>query len=77
MSKEELIEKINFLSPDDYELVVMLVIILSKRHCFFQRLSEDELIDVLSASAEKSDAGYTKPAREFLVEMKSYKNAIN
>ncbi len=70
MSKEELIEKINFLSPDDYELVVMLVNNLSKRNCFFQRLSEDELIDVLSASAEKSDAGHTKPAREFLVEMR-------
>lgn len=70
MSSQELVSKIERLSPDDYDIVVMLVERLSAKQSNFRRLNEDELIAELTMSAERSDLGYTKPARQVAEEMR-------
>ena len=53
MSIAELTAKIEGLSPDDYNMVIMLV----------DRLSEKSEGKELTESIQKSDKGVTKPAR--------------
>ena len=65
MSIAELTAKIEGLSPDDYNMVIMLVDRLSEKSegNGLRRLSEDELVKELTESIQKSDRGVTKPAR--------------
>lgn len=65
MSIAELTAKIEGLSADDYNMVIMLVDRLSEKSegNGFRRLSEDELVKELTESIQKSDKGVTKPAR--------------
>lgn len=65
MSITELTTKIENLSADDYNMVIMLVNRLSERSevSGLKKLSEDELVEELSESIRKSDMGATKPAR--------------
>lgn len=65
MSVAELTAKIESLSADDYNMVIMLVNRLSEKSevSGLQKLSEDELVKELSESIDKSDMGATKPAR--------------
>lgn len=65
MSIAELTAKIEGLSPDDYNMVIMLVDRLSEKSegNGLRRLSEDELVKELTESIHKSDRGVTKPAR--------------
>ena len=58
--------KIANLSQEDYNMVIMLVNRLSEKSETgrLQKLSEDELVEQLSASIRKSDTGATKSARE-------------
>ena len=65
MSIAELTAKIEGLSPDDYNMVIMLVDRLSETSGGngLRRLSEDELVKELTESIQKSDRGVTKPAR--------------
>jgi hypothetical protein len=65
MSIAELTAKIEGLSPDDYNMVIMLVDRLSEKSGGngLRRLSEDELVKELTESIQKSDRGVTKPAR--------------
>ncbi len=65
MSIAELTAKIEGLSPDDYNMVIMLVDRLSEKSegNGLRRLSEDELVKELTESIQKSDKGATKPAR--------------
>ncbi len=65
MSIAELTTKIENLSVDDYNMVIMLVNRLSEKSeaSALKRLSEDELVEELSVSIRKSDAGSTKSAR--------------
>ena len=66
MGIAELTAKIESLSEEDYNMVIMLVNRLSKKSEIgdFQKFSEDELVEQLSESIKKSDMGATKPARE-------------
>ena len=66
MGIAELTAKIESLSEEDYNMVIMLVNRLSEKSEKFglQKLSEDELVEQLSESIRKSDMGATKPARE-------------
>lgn len=66
MGIAELTAKIESLSEEDYNMVIMLVNRLSEKSEKFglQKLSEDELVEQLSDSIKKSDMGVTKPARE-------------
>lgn len=65
MSIAELTAKIEGLSADDYNMVIMLVDRLSEKseENRLRRLSEDELVKELTESIQKSDKGATKPAR--------------
>ena len=65
MSIAELTAKIEGLSADDYNMVIMLVDRLSEKseRNGLRRLSEDELVKELTESIQKSDKGATKPAR--------------
>ena len=65
MSIAELTAKIEGLSPDDYNMVIMLVDRLSEKSegNGLRRLSEDELVKEHTESIQKSDRGVTKPAR--------------
>lgn len=65
MSIAELTAKIENLSADDYNMVIMLVNRLSEKSEMngLKRLGEDELAEELSESIRKSDMGATKPAR--------------
>lgn len=65
MSIAELTAKIEGLSADDYNMVIMLVDRLSEKSegNGLRRLSEDELVKELTESIRKSDRGVTKPAR--------------
>lgn len=65
MSIAELTAKIEGLSADDYNMVIMLVDRLSEKseENGLRRLSEDELVKELTESIQKSDKGATKPAR--------------
>lgn len=71
MSKEELLEKIDKLASDDYELIVTLVNKLSMKKVPFSKMSEDELVEELTASAKRSDEGHTKSARIVAEQMRS------
>lgn len=64
MSSVELMEKINNLSPEDYNMVVLLVNRLEHNTYPLSRLSEEELVEELSQSVEKSKAGYTRSAKQ-------------
>ena len=59
MSIAELTAKIEGLSPDDYNMVIMLVDRLSEKSegNGLRRLSEDELVKELTESIQKSDRG--------------------
>lgn len=65
MSIAELTAKIEGLSEDDYNMVIMLVDRLSEKSegNGLRRLCEDELVKELTESIQKSDKGATKPAR--------------
>ena len=65
MNIAELTAKIESLSADDYNMVIMLVDRLSEKSegNGLRRLSEDELVKELTESIQKSDRGVTKPAR--------------
>lgn len=66
MSIAELTAKIENLSEEDYNMVIMLVNRLSEKSEMggLQRYSEDELVEQLSESIKKSNDGATKSARE-------------
>ena len=66
MSIAELTAKIENLSEEDYNMVIMLVNRLSEKSEMggLQRYSEDELVEQLSESIKKSNNGATKSARE-------------
>ena len=61
----ELTAKIESLSAEDYNMVIMLVNRLSEKSeaSGLKRISEDELVEELSESIRKSDMGATKSAR--------------
>lgn len=64
MGIAELTAKIEKLSAEDYQMVIMLVNRLSEKSEIngIKRMSENELVEELSASIRKSDNGATKPA---------------
>lgn len=66
MGSAELTARIESLSEEDYNMVIMLVNRLSMKTETddFSRFSEDELVEQLTDSIKKSDLGATKPARE-------------
>lgn len=66
MSIAELTAKIENLSEEDYNMVIMLVNRLSEKSEMggLQHYSEDELVEQLSESIKKSNNGATKSARE-------------
>ena len=65
MSIAELTAKIESLSVDDYNMVIMLVNRLSEKSDIdgLKKLSGDELAEELAESIKKSDMGATKSAR--------------
>lgn len=65
MGIAELTTKIENLSPDDYNMVIMLVNRLSEKSEMNGQklLSTDELVGELSESIRNSDMGKTKSAR--------------
>lgn len=65
MSISELTAKIESLSVDDYNMVIMLVNRLSEKSDMdgLKKLSEEELAEELAGSILKSDMGATKSAR--------------
>ena len=68
----ELTAKIENLSAEDYNMVIMLVNRLSEKSESngLQKFSEDELVEQLTASMEKSNKGETKSAREVAKQMR-------
>ena len=66
MSIAKLTAKIESLPVEDYNMVIMLVDRLSEKSEIngLKRLSENELVEELSSSIEKSNMGETKSARE-------------
>lgn len=70
MSSVELMEKINLLSPEDYNMVVLLVNRLEHDSYSLSRLSEEDLVEELSRSIEKSKAGHTRSARQVSHELR-------
>ncbi len=64
MGIAELTAKIESLSAEDYNMIIMLVNRLSEKSETggFEKLSEDALAETLSESIRKSDMGATKPA---------------
>ena len=71
MSAQELASKIELLSEDDFRMVVMLVNRLSGEPEGLRKLSEDDLVEELTVSMKRSDAGHVKPAREVSREMRA------
>lgn len=65
MSIAELTTKIENLSAEDYNMVIMLVNRLAEKSeaIGLKKLSEDELVEELSESIRKSNMGATKSAR--------------
>ncbi len=65
MSIAELTTKIENLSTEDYNMVVMLVNRLAEKSeaSGLKKLSEDELVEELSESIRKSNMGATKSAK--------------
>lgn len=72
MGVAELTAKIESLSADDYNMVIMLVNRLTEKSepTVLGRLSEDELVQELSESISRSDMGATKSAREVSLSMR-------
>ena len=72
MGITELTAKIENLSAEDYNMVIMLVNRLSEKteSNGLQKFSEDELVEQLTASMEKSNKGETKSAREVAKQMR-------
>ena len=72
MGITELTAKIENLSAEDYNMVIMLVNRLSEKSESngLQKFSEDELVEQLTASMEKSNKGETKSAREVAKQMR-------
>lgn len=66
MSIAELTTKIESLSTEDYDIVIMLVNRLAEKSeaIGLRRLGENELVEELSESIRKSDMGTTKLARD-------------
>lgn len=79
MGIAELAAKIESLSEEDYNMVIMLVNRLSEKSETggLQKLSEDELVEQLSESIKKSDTGATKSAREVSRSMRGKSPGIN
>jgi hypothetical protein len=73
MGTAELTAKIENLSEEDYNMVIMLVNRLSEKSEVngLQRFSEDELVEQLTASMEKSNNGETKSAQEVAKQMRA------
>ena len=67
MGIAELTAKIESLSAEDYNMVIMLVNKLSEKpeNNGLKRLSENELVEELSASIRKRDNGATKSTTAF------------
>ncbi len=65
MSIAELTTKIENLSAEDYNMVIMLVNRLAEKSeaSRLKKLSEDELVEELSESIRKSNMGATKSAK--------------
>lgn len=65
MSIAELTTKIENLSAEDYNMVIMLVNRLAEKSEAggLKKLSEDELVEELAESIRKSNTGATKSAR--------------
>ena len=72
MGIAELTAKIESLSAEDYNMVIMLVNRLSEKSGShgLQKFSEDELVEQLTDSMEKSNKGETKSAREISKQMR-------
>jgi len=70
MSIVELTRKIESLSIEDYNMVVMLIDKLSSKPEGLEKKSADEIVKELTQSMKKSDAGYTKSARSVSSKMK-------
>ena len=72
MSIAELTAKIESLPVEDYNMVIMLVDRLSEKSEIngLKRLSENELVEELSSSIEKSNMGATKSAREVSISLR-------
>ncbi len=72
MGIAELTAKIESLSAEDYNMVIMLVNRLSEKSEShgLQKFSEDELVEQLTDSMEKSNKGEIKSAREISKQMR-------
>lgn len=70
MSVAELTSKIESLSVDDYNMVVMLIDRLSSQDSGIKKMNADELVEELTQSMNKSELGYTKSARSVSSKMK-------
>ena len=72
MVTAELTAKIESLSREDYNMVIMLVNRLSEKNEIegLSKLSEDALVEQLSESIRKSDMGATKSARAVSKDMR-------
>ncbi|CDD46710.1 putative uncharacterized protein [Firmicutes bacterium CAG:534] len=70
MSIAELTSKIEKLSVEDYNMVVMLIDRLSSKQEGLERKSADEIVAELTQSAERSEAGFTKSAHSVSSKMK-------
>ena len=72
MGIAELTAKIESLSAEDYNMVIMLVNRLSEKSEShgLQKFSEDELVEQLTNSMEKSNKGEIKSAREISKQMR-------
>lgn len=66
MGIAELTAKIESLSEEDYNMVIMLVNRLSEKSekDGLKKLSEDDLVEQLSESIRRSEMGATKSAKE-------------
>jgi hypothetical protein len=72
MGTAELTAKIESLSAEDYNMVIMIVNRLAEKSEAdgFPVLSETELVEELSESIRKSDMGATKSARQISEKMR-------
>ena len=70
MSTTELLNRIERLPKEDYNVVVMLVDRLYAQSVGLKQLSEEDLIAELTQSIERSDAGFTKSAKKLSSEMR-------
>lgn len=70
MSTAELTTKIESLSVEDYNMVIMLIDRLSSGTDSFEKKSADEIVAEIAQSMKKSDLGYTKSARDVSSKMR-------